>query len=201
MVAMALIVAVCSVSAADIYVKKANKEAKQMKSGKKEPAWMVAPGDQPLEMQLAKSYRMKDEMTDDGEEKWIMAEAMSVGENYDGAKMQALTLAIQQLAQKIQTSVAAEIKSAGGNKQLGADDAATALETVMGSTQWITNTIGKVTTVVECYQILPNKSRNVRVVIAYNEKRAKEGAKKALREELSKEGSEISDKLDKLLGF
>ena len=200
MVAMAFIVAASSICAADMYEKNAKKAAKEMTSGKKEPVWMVAPGAQPLEMQLAKSFRMQDELNDEGEPKWIMAEAMSIGENYDGAKMQALTLSIQQLAQKIQTSVATELKTEGGNQQLGADEAATALKTVMSSTQWVTNTIGKVITVVECYQILPNKNRNVRVIIAYNEKKAKDNAKKALREELIKEGHEISAQMDKLLG-
>ena len=199
MVAMAFIIATSSVFAADMYEKKANKVAKEMKSGKKESAWMVAPGGQPLEMQLAKSYRMKDELTDEGEPKWIMAEAMSVAESYDFAKTQAMTMAIQSLAQQIQTTIAAEITTTGGNKQLGPEEAATALQVVMSGTQWVTNTIGKVVPVVECYQILANKNRNVSVTIAYSEKRAVNGAKQALREELLKKGQELSVELDQLL--
>lgn len=199
MAAMAIIIATSSIFAADMYEKKAIKKAKEMTSGKKEPAWMVAPGAQPLEMQLAKNYRMQDEMTDEGEPKWIMAEAMSIAENYDFAKTQALTMAIQELARKIQTTIATEIKTAGGNKQLGPDDAATALEVTMSGTQWVTNTIGKVVTVVECYQILPNRNRNVSITIAYNEKRATDMAKQALRDELIKEGKEIGKQLEQFL--
>ena len=196
---MALIVATSVAFAADSIEKKAKKVAKEMTSGKKEPAWKVAPGALPLEMQLEESYRMELERNDEGEKKWIIGRAMSIGENYDGAKMQALTLAIQNIAQQVQTTVAAQIETAVGNKQLAPDEAATATETVLGGTQWIANTIGKVTKVVECYQILPNKNRNVSLVVAYSERKAMDNAKKALREELLKEGHEISNKLDNLL--
>ncbi len=208
MVAMAVIVAMSSVYAADDFAKRAKKEAKLMKSGKdagntdKIP-WAVAPGVLPLEMQLEEEYRMRKEKNDEGEKKWIFAGQMSIGENYDGAKMQALTLAINELAQQIQTTVANQITTAGGNLQGGGelpkDEAATALKTVMGSTQWITNTISRVNIIVECYQILRNKNYRVRLTIAYNEKKALDGAKKSLRDELLKEGQELSKEMNKLL--
>lgn len=199
MVAMAIIVATGACFSADKFEKRAKKEAKQMMSGKKEPAWQVAPGKQPLDMQLAKAYRMEEELTDEGEPKWIIGTAMSIGENFDGAKMQATTLAIQEIARSIQTTVAAEIQSTGGNQQLAADEAATAVKMVLGGSQWIMNTIGRTIPVVECYQILPNKNKNVRITIAYNVKIANERAKKALREELVKQGVEISEKLENFL--
>ncbi|MBR1786570.1 MAG: hypothetical protein IJ756_05345 [Paludibacteraceae bacterium] len=197
MVAITLIIAIGTCFSADKYEKRAKQVAKQMQSGKKEPAWQVAPGKQPLDMQLEKSYRMEDETTDDGELKWIIGTATSVGENFDGAKMQATTLAIQEIARLLQTTVAAEIESAGGNKQLEPGEAATAMETTMGGSQWIMNTIGRTIPVVECYQTLPNKNINVRVIIAYNVKTAKERAKKALREELIKQGVEINSRMEK----
>lgn len=194
MAAMALIVATGCIFAADMYEKKAAKEAKSMaKQG-----WTVAPGAQPLEMQLTKSYRMQDEVNEEGEAKWIIGSATTVGENYDGAKMQAMTLAINNIAQQIQTTVAAKIENNVANNQLGADEAATVTKSVMGGTQWITNSIGKVITVVECYQILPNKNRNVRIVIAYSEKKAREGIKQSLRKELEKEGDDMLKALDKI---
>ena len=194
MVAMALIVATSGIFAADKYDKQAAKEAKQ----RAKDGWMVAPGAQPLEMQLAKSYRMHDEMTDDGEPKWIIGSAMTVGENYDGAKLQAMSLAINNIAQQLQTAVASEINNNVANSQLGADEAATVTKTVMGGTQWIANTIGKVITVVECYQILPNKNRNVLIEVAYSEKKARESVKQALRKELEKEGEDILKAADKI---
>ncbi len=200
MVAMAIIVATSTVFAVD-YEKRAKKQAKAMTSGKKEPAWMVSPSAKPLDMQLEKKFRMEDEMNDEGEPKWLFSDGMSVAENYEMAKKQALSMAIENLAHTIQSSVAEQIEKSGGNQSLGPDEAASALKMVMASTQWITNTIGKVTTVVECYQRLPNKNYNVSVTIAYSEKRAKDGAKQGLREALEKEGKLLNSQIDKVVNF
>ena len=200
MVAMALLVATSTIFA-DNYEKRAKKQAKEMTSGKKEPAWMVAPSAKPLDMQLERKFRMEDEMNEEGEPKWMIADGMSVAENYEMAKKQALSMAIENLAHTIQSSVAEQIEKSGGNQSLGPDEAATALKMITASTQWITNTIGKVTTVVECYQRLPNKNYNVSVTIAYSEKRAKDGAKQGLRDALEKEGKLLNSQIDKVVNF
>lgn len=196
MVAMALIVVTSSIYA-DKYDRMGKKAAKKdAKAG-----WMVAPGAMPLEDQYARSFRMQAELNDEGEPRWIIGEAMSIGENYDGAKMQALELSIQQIAEKIQSTVAAEIKNSEANQQLKSEDAATVMKSVLSGKQWITNTIGKVVTITECYQILSNKNRNVRVVTAYDEKKAIDGTKKELRKKLEEEGEELSEELDRFLGL
>jgi hypothetical protein len=201
MVAMTLIIATSFVFAGDKYQKMAKKTAKSMTSGKKEPAWMVAPSAKPLEFQLEKKYRMEDEMNDEGERKWMIEEGRSVAENYEMAKKQALSMAIENLAHTIQSSVAEKIEKNGGNQAIAPDDAATALKMVMSNTQWIQNTIGKVTTLVECYQRLPNKNYCVSVTIAYNERRATDASKQALREALEKEGKLLSSQIDKVVNF
>ena len=207
LLAMISIVAFGSVFAEDRYDKKAKQVAKEMTSGKKdkvtglrEPIWRVPLGAQPLEMQLAKSYRMADEMTEDGDQKWITGDAQSVGQTYDAAKKQALSLAIGQLAQKIQSTIAEEINTANGNSQLGKGEAVSVVKTVTGSTQWVTGTIKKVITIMEAYQNLPNQNFNVRVVVAYNQQKAMDAAKDALREEMLKKGHQLSVEMKKLLG-
>ncbi|MDE6036984.1 MAG: hypothetical protein K2G05_01830, partial [Duncaniella sp.] len=78
--------------------KTARKEAKKLaKEG-----WTVSPGALPMEKQLDKSYMMQYEYDKDGFPQFIMGEAMSVGGNYDAAKMQALELAKQNLAGQVQ---------------------------------------------------------------------------------------------------
>ena len=73
--------------------KAARKEAKRLtKEG-----WKTAPGALPLDKQLDRSYLMQYQFDDDGYPKFIMAEAMSTGGNYDAAKMQALELAKQKM--------------------------------------------------------------------------------------------------------
>ena len=105
------------------------------------------------------------------------------------------------MAGQIQTEVTALIENTVANKQLAAEDAASISETVMASKNLISQSIGRVITVVECYRVLDNKNREVMVRIAYNGEMAKEAAKKAVRQELEKKGEKLHEQLDKVLGF
>ena len=98
--------------------KTARKDAKQLQK----EGWQTAPGALPIEKQLDKSYLMQMEYDEDMFPKYIMAEAMSIGENYDAAKMQAIELAKQNLAGQIQTEVTALIENTVANKQLEAEE-------------------------------------------------------------------------------
>ena len=177
--------------------KAARKEAKKLaKEG-----WTSAPGALPIEKQLDRSYLMQMEYDDNMYPKYLMGEAMSVGENYDGAKMQALELAKQNLASQIQTEVTALIENSVANNQLGAEEAATVTKSVMAAKNLISQSIGRTITVVELYRTLNNKNKEVLVRIAYNGEMAKAAAKKAMREELEQKGNDLHEKLDSLLGW
>ena len=177
--------------------KAARKEAKKLaKEG-----WASAPGALPIEKQLDKSYLMQMEYDDNMYPTYLMGEAMSVGENYDGAKMQALELAKQNLAGQIQTEVTALIENSVANNQLGAEEAATVTKSVMAAKNLISQSIGRTITVVELYRTLNNKNKEVLVRIAYNGEMAKAAAKKAMREELEQKGNDLHEKLDSLLGW
>ena len=177
--------------------KTTKKEAKRLKN----EGWTVSPGALPLEKQLERSYLMEFEYDANQYPKYIMANAQSIAENYDAAKTAATSLAITNLAGQIQTEVTALVENTVANKQLDPEDAASITETVMASKNLISQSIGRVITVIECYRILPNKNREVMVRIAYNGEMAKEVAKKAVRQELEKKGEKLHDKLDKALGF
>lgn len=190
-------------------VKQSKKElnAKVSRSTKKEArrlqkeGWLVAPGALPLEKQLEKSYTMQYEYDESGYPLYIMAEAMSIGENYDGAKAQALELAKQNLAGQIQTEVTALIESTVANKQLAAEDAATIVETVSASKNLISQSLGRVLPVVEVYRTKANKNKEVLVRLAYNEKMAREAAKRAIKQQLEAKGQDLHEQLDTVLGF
>jgi len=177
--------------------KDARKEAKRLIKEK----WESAPGALPIERQLDRSYMMQMEYDADGFPKYLMGEAMSIGENYDGAKMQALELAKQNLAGQIQTEITALIENNVGNKQLTAEQAATVTNTVMGSKNLISQNIGRVITVMEVYRTKKNKNKEVLVRIAYNAAMAKEAAKKAVRQELEEKSEGLIDQIDKLIGW
>ena len=69
--------------------RKASKAARDEAKKLEKEGWQVAPGALPLEKQLDRSYMMQYEFDESLYPKYIMGEAMSIGTNYDGAKMQA----------------------------------------------------------------------------------------------------------------
>ena len=139
--------------------KTARKEAKRLKKA----GWLTAPGALPLDKQLDKSYLMQYEYDENGYPKYIMGEAMSVGGNYDAAKMQALELDKQNLAGQIQTGVTALIENTAANKQLEAEEAATITQRVLASKNLISQSIGRTITIMESYRTLSNKNKEVLV--------------------------------------
>ena len=177
--------------------KSVKKEAKRLaKEG-----WEAKPGALPLEKQLERSYLMQMEYDDNNYPKYIMGEASSIGENYDAAKTAATSLAITNLAGQIQTEVTALIENTVANNQISGDDAESLTETVMASKNLISQSIGRVLTVVECYRTLPNKNKEVMLRIAYNGDMAKDAAKKAIRQSMEEKGQKLHEQLDQALGF
>lgn len=177
--------------------KAARKEAKTLKK----EGWITAPGALPLEKQLDKSYLMQYEYDEEMFPKYIMGEAMSIGGNYDAAKMQALELAKQNLAGQIQTEVTALIENTVANEQMEAEQAASITRSVMASKNLISQSIGRTIPIMELYRTLSNKNKEVLVRIAYNSDMAKKAAKKAIKEDLEKKGNDLHNKLDELLGW
>lgn len=177
--------------------KAARKDAKKLtKEG-----WITAPGALPLAKQLDKSYLMQMEYEEDMFPKYLMGEAMSIGENYDAAKMQALELAKQNLAGQIQTEVTALIENSVANQQLANEDASSLTQSIMGAKNLISQSIGRTIPVMECYRVKPNKNKEVLVRIAYNGAMAKAAAKKSIQDELKGKSEDLQKKLDEILGW
>ena len=188
-------------AAAEELKEKVSKDAKKQARKLAKAGWMVSPGAIPLEKQLDKSFLMQYEFDENLFPKYIMAEAQSVGGNYDAAKTSAISLAITNLAAQIQTEVTALVENTVANNQLEAGDAASITETVMSSKNLISQSMGRTIPVVECYRDLKNGNKEVLVRLAYNGDMAKEAAKKAVRAELEKKGGKLHEELDKVLGF
>lgn len=180
---------------------KATKTARKAAKRLAKEGWTTTPGALPLEKQLDKSYLMQMEYDENMFPKYLMGEAMSIGENYDAARLQAMELAKQSLAGQIQTEVTALIENTLSNKQLAAEEAAFLTQIISAGKNLISQSIGRVLTVVEMYRVLGNKNKEVSLRIAYNAEMAKQAAKKAVRQELEKKGDDLHKKLDELLGW
>lgn len=177
--------------------KAARKEAKKMEK----EGWTAAPGALPIEKQLDRSYMMQYEYDENMFPKYIMGEAMSIGANYDAAKMQALELAKQNLAGQIQTEITALIENTVANEQLESEQAESVVRSVMASKNLISQSIGRTITVTEVYRTLKNRNKEVLLRIAYNSAMAMKAAKNAVRQNLEDKGGALHDKLDEILGW
>lgn len=178
---------------------KASKAAKQEAKKLTKEGWEVTPGALPLERQLDKSFNMQYETDEYGNPKFLMGEAMSIGENYDAAKLQALELSKQNLAGQIQTEITAIIENSVNNDQLGQDEAASLTKTVLEGKSLISNSIGRIIPVVECYRTKSNKNKEVLVRVAYSVDMAKSVAKRAIHKTLENENEELRKKLEEIL--
>ena len=181
---------------------KATKEARNEAKKLKKAGWLVSPGALPMEKQLDHSYLMQSEYDENLFPKFLQAEGQSIGENYDGAKLQAMELAKQNLAGQIQTEVTALIENSVANNQLSPGEAATVTKSIMSGKSLISQSLGRVIPVVEIYRVDKKKqTKEVLVRLAYNSEMAKAAAKKAARESLEKESDELQNKLDTILGW
>lgn len=174
--------------------KSAKKEAKRLKK----EGWTVAPGALPLDKQLDRAYMFQLELGEDMMPKYVIGEAMSVAENYDAAKVQALELAKQNLVLQIESEITALIESTVANQQISADDAASITKTIVDSKNQIVKRIGRVLTIVEAYRTLPNGNKEVLVRVAYSMEMAQQILKETIRESWEEDDDVKNNKLDKI---
>ena len=177
-------------------IRKAQKEAKKEARQLRKDGWKVAPGMLPLDTQLERTYLMQYELDGNGENKFFIGDAMSPGGTYDGAKMQATELAKIDIAGKIQSLITALTESTQGNKQITQEQAVTLIETVQSSKSLIEQRLGRCITAIEYYKPLPNKTVQVRVVLALNTKTALENAKAVIEEQLREKGEYLHEELN-----
>lgn len=178
---------------------KANKIARKEAKRMKKEGWNIAPGALPIEKQLDRCYMMQMEYGSDLFPSYIMAEGMSIGGNYDAAKMQALELAKINLASQIQSETAALIESSVANDQLDAEQAASITKTIMASKTLITQSIGRLIPVMEVYRTTSNRNKEVLVRVAYSEEMARAIALKAVKKSLAAEAEDLHDELDRII--
>ncbi len=180
---------------------KPSKAFKKMIKEYKAEGWVVPIGNQPLENQISRSLEFQEALDENGENKYVIGDAMSIGENFDAAKFQAMELVKIDIASKLSSDITQLIDNQVANKQLSQDEAASLTQTVSGGKSLISAKLGRLIQLVAVYREKPNKNKEVRVVCAYSTKKAKEAALATIRETLEDKSGELSGKVDKLLGL
>ena len=176
--------------------KTAKKEAKQLKKD----GWKVAPGNPSMEIQLTESFKYQMQKDDEGYDKFIQGEAMTVGQVYDAALFQADNLSKLNLAGKMETRVIQIIDNKLANKEISKEDAVSLVTSISARKNLISQRLGQGITPVKMYRDLPNGNVEVRIIAYYSQTMANKVAKAAMREDLEKEANDLSNRLDDILG-
>ncbi|MDE7096551.1 MAG: hypothetical protein K2O47_03565 [Muribaculaceae bacterium] len=181
-------------------LKEIEKDAKKAAKSFETEGWKVLPGALPMQRQLEESYKLQRER-EGGEPKYIMEDGMVVAQNYNAAKLQAVDAAKLRIAGAMETEIAGLIESSLSNNEISTEDAASISKMASESKSKIAQSLGRVSTVVELFQNLPNKTVRVMVRLAYSSEKAREVAKKVLYKDMEEKSSELKDKLDKMVDW
>lgn len=177
-------------------IKDARKEAKSLKKDD----WYIQPGSLPLDKQVEKAWMMQYETDDMGYPKYYVGVGNSLAGTQSAAKLQASTIAKQDLAGRISSSMASIIETNLSTSQLTADEAATVQETVSASTEVIAQKLARIITLTELYR-KNGKNYECNLRIAYSTELANEAAKEVIKKSLAEKSNVTREKLDKLMNF
>lgn len=177
-------------------IKDARKEAKSLEKQK----WYIQPGSLPLDKQVEKAWMMQYETDDMGYPKYYVGVGNALAGTQSAAKLQASTIAKQDLAGRISSSMASVIETNLSTSQLTADEAATVQETISASTEVIAQELARVITLTELYR-KNGKNYECNLRIAYSTELANEAAKEVIKKSLAEKSNVTREKLDKLMNF
>ncbi|MGL1886026.1 MAG: hypothetical protein OCD76_05890 [Reichenbachiella sp.] len=180
----------------DKAIKDARKEAKSI--GKQ--GWYTQPGTMPLEKQVERAWMKEVEVDDDGYPKYYVGTGSSLAGTMSAAKMQASTIAKQDLAGRISSSIASIIETNISTEQLSAEDAATIQQTISASTEVISQKLARVIPLTELYR-KQDKNFECQVRLAYSQELAQAAAKEVIKQSLEEKSNITREKVDKLMNF
>jgi len=207
MLVVATVIAMPNMNAQELSkreIKKIERDARKEAKRLTKDGWKVAPGAPSMERQLIAAYTKQAEMDNQGLEKNIKGEAMSVGEFYDAAYKQATVLAKNDIAEKMETFVMGRVENKVSNGQLTGKQAASVAETVSNTKNTVAQHLGQVNMPVTVYRDLANNNVEVRVMAFYSKAAATEIAKEELRKSLKDKANELGiedDTVDDILNF
>ena len=186
------------------YAQKKFKFAKVSRDTKKEAkkftkdGFVVFPGNLPIQNQLDKSFRMQNEVDEEGFPRWIISNGSSVGQTQAAAEMQAVELAKNRLVGLLETNMRAVIESDVSNNQLNKTDAASITQTIEVSANRVAKKLQRVNTMFKVYRNV-KKNTEVQVLIGYSYDLAAKAMMDEMKLILKEETEEVRKKHEKFL--
>ena len=190
--------AISTVNAQTVDMKQVQKEAKKEAKRLTKEGWQVSPGDLSLQRQLESMYAKKFERDKAGYEMFIIGRSQPVAQTMDAARIQAGTLSRLDIAEQISSQITGLVEASVGNKQISESEAVSVTQVIGKAKELISAKLGRTIPLVRCYRKLPNGNVEYLEQVGYPSTAALEKAKEVIREQLEKELSELSKKIDKV---
>ena len=147
---------------------------KEVKKYEKE-GWKVIPGSLSLTDQLTRSKKAQLEEDVEGNPKWTVGVATSVGGVYDAARMQAMTLAKAELAALLSTNLTQKFEVGVNNESLPHAEAESKAKAVMAAKAVsVDQQLGNPRVLFDAYRTLPNGNVEVTLRVAVTQKKMDE---------------------------
>lgn len=170
---------------------KASKTAKKQAKVYKKQGWDIAPGAIPMERQLDRSYLMEYDIDVDMVPNYVFGEAISTGQFYDAAKLQASELAKSDLVGKISSEITRLVETQIKTKQIQDEQAQSVAAATEKSKSLVVQRLGAITPVLEFHRKLKNGNVEVMIRYAYNREKAVNAAIKDIDESLKAQGINV----------
>jgi hypothetical protein len=144
---------------------------KEVKKYEKE-GWKVVPGSLSLRDMLIRSKKAELEEDVEGNLKWTVGVASSVGGVYDAARMQAMTLAKAELAALLSTNLTQKFEVGVNNESLPHAEAESKAKAIMAAKALsIDQKLGNPRVLFDAYRTLPNGNVEVTLRVAVAQKK------------------------------
>ena len=174
--------------------RKARQEAKKLEKDGYKPGGSGLP----LEMQLERTWTKVLENDENGNPRYLLGNAISFGETQIAAKIQATEVARLDIATQIASEINELVKTEVANQQLTTEEAASITKTVAAAQTLVAQSLGRVIPSFEAYKKV-GTGVEAQIRLLYDQRSAKEDAKKLIRDKLEKETGIAQEKLDALL--
>ena len=179
---------------------KASKDARKEAKRLKKEGWQAFPGGLPMDKQVDRVYMYLESFDDDLNPQYVDGSGTATGESYAAAQAQATELARIELASKIGSEATGIIDNMLGNKMLANDQAASVTTYLSENKTIFSQKLGRVQTPLQLRRELKNKNKEVTVRMIAKRADILEIAKQAIRDQLEKDGKQLSDELKAYFG-
>ena len=174
---------------------KASKDARNEAKRLKKEGWQAFPGGLPMEKQVDRVYMFLESYDDDMNPLYVAGSGTATGESYAAAQAHATELARLNLAISIGSEATGIIDNMLGNKMLANDQAASVTTYLSENKTIFSQKLSRVQTPLQLQRELKNKNKEVTVRLVAKRSDLQEIAKQAIREQLEKDGKQLSDEL------